>query len=140
MIRRVIIYIVTLVVFVGIDAVWLSQTAGPLYRATLGDVLLDQFRVVPAILFYLLNTVGIVTFVSIPALRHGGGWSHALVRGAMFGLFTYATYDLTNYATLRLWSLQLTAGDMIWGAAVTGIASALGLLISEPLIRRFAET
>jgi uncharacterized membrane protein len=135
MTRSIITYIATLVVFLGIDSIWLSQTAGPLYRATLGDALLDQFRITPAIVFYLLNTLGIVIFVSTPAIRDGGGWSNALIHGAMFGLFTYATYDLTNYATLRVWSLQLTVADMIWGAAVTGIASALGVLISAPIAR-----
>ena len=140
MTRSIITYIATLVVFLGIDSIWLSQTAGPLYRATLGDALLDQFRVTPAIIFYLLNTLGIVIFVSTPAIRDGGGWSNALIHGAMFGLFTYATYDLTNYATLRVWSLQLTVADMIWGAAVTGIASALGVLISAPIARLVGST
>jgi uncharacterized membrane protein len=134
MIQYVIIYVANLVIFLGLDAVWLSQMGGPLYRATLGDSLLDQFRVGPAIVFYLLNTLGLVIFVSVPALREGG-WSRALTHGAMFGLFTYATYDLTNYATLRLWSLQLTVADMIWGAAVTGISACLGVLIAAPLIR-----
>jgi len=140
MTRSIITYIATLVVFLGIDSIWLSQTAGPLYRATLGDALLDQFRITPAIVFYLLNTLGIVIFVSTPAIRDGGGWSNALIHGAMFGLFTYATYDLTNYATLRVWSLQLTVADMIWGAAVTGIASALGVLISAPIARLVGST
>jgi uncharacterized membrane protein len=134
MIPNLITYFATLVVFFGLDAVWLSQMGGRLYRATLGDSLLDNFRVAPAIVFYLLNTVGLVIFVSIPALREGG-WSRALTHGAMFGLFTYATYDLTNYATLRLWSLQLTVADMLWGAALSGIAACIGVLIAAPLIR-----
>jgi uncharacterized membrane protein len=135
MIGTAITYVATLVVFLAIDSVWLSQTAGPLYRATLGDSLLDQFRLVPAIVFYLLNTLGIVIFVSRPALRDGG-WSQALSHGALFGLFTYATYDLTNYATLRVWSLQLTVADMIWGAAVTGLSASLGVLIAAALTRK----
>jgi uncharacterized membrane protein len=139
MIRSAVTYLATLVVFLAIDSVWLSQTAGPLYRATLGDSLLDQFRLMPAILFYLLNTLGIVIFVSRPAMRNGGGWSHALSHGALFGIFTYATYDLTNYATLRVWSLQLTVADMIWGAAVTGLSASVGVLIAASLTRKLAR-
>ena len=115
------------------DAAWLSQAAPKLYRPTLGDVLLDGFRITPAVVFYLLQMVGIMIFVMMPAWQSGRG-STALVNGALFGLFTYATYDLTNYATIRLWSLQLTVLDMIWGTVVTAFSAGLGFVISNRIL------
>lgn len=121
----------TLVIFLAMDAVWIGLVALPNFRAMLGDAL--QFRVVPSLLFYLLYMVGILFFVVRPALQ-AGGWTTALAYGALFGFVAYGTYDLTNYATLKPWSLGLTASDMVWGAVVTGVSSAVGIVVGPYLL------
>jgi uncharacterized membrane protein len=121
----------TLVIFLAMDSVWIGLVALPNFRATFGDAL--QFRVVPSLLFYLLYMIGILFFVVRPALQ-AGGWTTALAYGALFGFVAYGTYDLTNYATLRPWSLGLTVSDMVWGAVVTGVASAVGIVAGPYLL------
>jgi uncharacterized membrane protein len=127
-------YLSTLVIFTGIDMVWLGLVAPRLYRPVLGDILLDKPRLSAAIVFYLLYAAGIVVFAVSGAVR-GGGWTQALLYGGLFGLFAYATYDLTNQATLRNWSLTLTIADIIWGSFLTGVAAALSCLITGALVR-----
>jgi len=122
---------VTLVIFLALDTVWIGMVALPNFRAAFGADLL--FRPVPGVLFYLLYLAGILFFVVRPALE-SGRWTTALVHGALFGLVAYGTYDLTNYATLRPWSLGLTVSDMIWGAFVTAVSSALGVVVGGFLL------
>ena len=119
------VYGVTLLVFLAVDAVWLAFVGGPLYAATIGPLLAEQFRIAPAVLFYLLHITGIMVLV-LPLARQRGGILAAFLYGAMFGLCTYGTYDLTNHAVLKLWTWQLTLIDMAWGALVTGLAAAAG--------------
>lgn len=122
-------YAATAVVFLGIDAIWLSLMGGTLYRPMLGDLLAEKFNVVPALAFYLIYVAGIVHF-PISAAFASGRWSTALVEGALFGFFAYATYDLTNQATLREWSTVITLADLCWGTALTALAATLGYLIT----------
>ena len=135
MLRYAVTYPLTLVIFAAIDSVWLTLTANPLYRATLGDLLLAKFRVGPAIAFYLIYLVGVMVF-AVQAAVASGSWTAALWRGALFGVIAYATYDLTNYATLKVWTLQLTVLDMIWGGFVTGTAATLGYVAGDWILRR----
>jgi uncharacterized membrane protein len=114
-------YVTALILFGLIDAAWLGIMANVLYRPTLGDILLTNLRVGPAIAFYLLFPVGIVVFAVTPAIKTGT-LSTAAAYGLLFGALAYATYDLTNYATLRNWSLQLTAVDIVYGALTTAAA------------------
>lgn len=123
-------YVAALVVMLALDFVWLSLTGDPLYRHVLGDLLLENFNVVPAALFYLLYGVGIVIFAIAPAFD-SPAWTTALVRGALFGVFAYATYDLTNQATLKNWSTVLTIADVTWGAVLTGAAATAGYLVGR---------
>ena len=121
-------YAASLVAFGIIDAIWLSTMAGILYRPTLGAILLDRLRWTPALIFYFGFPLGIVHFAVVPALATGQLWQ-AAVNGALFGLFAYATYDLTNHATLRVWTLKLTLADMAYGTVATGIAAAAAFLV-----------
>jgi uncharacterized membrane protein len=121
--RRIIPYVSTLLVFVALDAVWLTLTTA-IYRHQLGDLLAPQVRWVPAVAFYLLQVLGIQVFVLGRASRP----VQAVGFGAGFGFFTYATYDLTNWAVLKGWTFSISAMDMAWGAVVTGIASLAGFL------------
>jgi uncharacterized membrane protein len=129
MVRYGVIYIATLIIFAAIDAAWLGLVSASTYRQTLGDILLDKFRVAPAIAFYLLNIAGLMVF-AVPSHATPKPWQHALLFGALYGIFTYATYDLTNYATLRAWTLRLTLTDIAWGAFVSAIAAALGVTLA----------
>jgi len=126
-------YIATAIVFLVIDGAWLSVMAGRLYRPILGDMMLKQLRPIPAILFYLIYVSGILVFAIHPAID-GGGWLVAAERGAMLGLFCYATYDLTNQATLKNWSPIITIADLGWGTLVTAAASAIGYTIAEAAV------
>src|SRR5689334_20875552 len=119
--RFVVAYIVTAIVFLGLDALWLSQIALGMYRRELGDLLLAQPNLAVAGLFYLLFVAGIVLLVVFPALN-GGGWTTALWMGAVLGAVAYGTYDITNLSTLKGWSVTLTLIDLAWGTALTAIS------------------
>ncbi len=125
-------YIATAVVFLVIDGAWLSIMAGRLYRPILGDIMLKKLRPMPAILFYLIYLSGILVFAIHPAIESGVWWV-AAERGAMLGFFCYATYDLTNQATLRNWSPLITIVDLAWGTLVTAAASATGYSIAAAM-------
>lgn len=127
-------YGVTAVVFLAIDSVWLTTMANAFYRPMLGNLLADQPRLMVAVFFYLLYVVGIVYFAVVPALQ-AGHWSTALLNGAMLGLIAYATYDLTNQATLREWPFMVSVVDMAWGTFLTGLSATLGYLITAWLTK-----
>ena len=127
---NVIAYVATFLVFMAIDFVWLTTMASRLYKPYLGDIMADDFRPLPAVLFYLLFVLGLVFFAVRPAIA-SGDWKTALLQGAAFGFFCYATYDLTNQATLRTWSSVITIADMIWGTVLSGVAAAIGFRITR---------
>jgi uncharacterized membrane protein len=120
-------YLATAIAFLIVDAIWLYTMADHLYRPLLGDMLAPRYRLVPAIVFYLVYVGGIVFFAVMPALE-GGGAAKAAVNGAVLGLIAYATYDLTNQATLRDWPLTLTLADIPWGMFVTAIGASAGFV------------
>lgn len=128
-------FIVTLIVFAVIDTAWLGTMGDRLYRPLIGSMLADNFRVAPAIAFYVLYALGLTLFAVLPGLE--GGWKKALIWGGLFGLFAYGTYDLTNLATLKSWSLKLTIIDMAWGTAVSAGSSALACVLASRLLRLF---
>jgi uncharacterized membrane protein len=129
-------YLTVLAIFAVIDTLWLGTMASKIYRPLLGDILVQDFRVVPAVVFYAFYAAGLVIFAVAPALK-SGQWTTALLWGALFGLFAYGTYDLTNYATLRNWGLRITVIDMAWGTFVSGVASVLAYQLSSWLMRMF---
>lgn len=116
-------YVAALVVFGVLDAIWLTTMTSRLYRPALGEILLENLRFGPALVFYFLYPIGLVVFAAMPALR-SGSVGMALAYGALFGLLAYATYDLTNYATLRAWTLQLTLIDLAYGTVVAALTAA----------------
>jgi uncharacterized membrane protein len=134
MIRYVAAYVVTLVVFLSIDAVWLTTMANRLYKPTLGDILLPEFLPGPAITFYLIFIIGVVIFAVSPAIK-SGDWTSASIYGALFGFFSYGVYDFTNMATLRNWTLTITLADVVWGTILTGTSATLGYLGSGAVLR-----
>ncbi|OJY78505.1 MULTISPECIES: DUF2177 family protein [unclassified Rhizobium] len=129
----VVAYLTTLIVFVAIDFIWLSSMADRLYRPLLGDMLASGFRLAPAIAFYLIYALGLTALAVRPGLLAGSP-QMAVVCGAMLGFTAYATYDLTNQATLRNWSTILTIADLLWGTALSGVAAGIGQWVTERLL------
>lgn len=125
-------YATTLVVFLAIDALWLTLAAQRLYRPLMGGMLLEGFSLVPAALFYVIYIAGIVVFAITPALS-SGRWATAMLHGAFLGFVAYATYDLTNQATLRHWPLAVTIADLCWGTFLTATAATIGFLLTHAL-------
>ena len=115
-------YITVLVVFGIIDAIWLWQMADAFYRPALGDMLVEKVRMIPALIFYLSFPIGVVVFAVLPAHKEGTALT-AFALGALFGALCYAAYDLTNYATLKQWSVQITLIDIAYGAIVAGLCA-----------------
>jgi uncharacterized membrane protein len=125
-------YVLTAAVFFVIDLLWLGVVARDLYARSLGPLLRDDVRWAAAAVFYLLYIVGIFIFAIVPAVgRESPGY--AALMGALFGFFAYATYDLTNLATLEGWPLGLVFIDIPWGVVLTGTVSVAGYFILRAL-------
>ena len=123
------VYVATLLAFTVIDFVWLGFVAHGYYRSQIGHLLAGDVNLPAAAAFYLIYALGLVIFAVQPAVA-GGGVTKALMLGAMFGFFCYATYDLTNLATLKNWTLPVSLVDMAWGAVLSGIAAAAGAWVA----------
>ena len=125
-------YCIALPIFFGLDMVWLGVAAKNFYAKQIGFLMAPKVNWAAAILFYLLFLAGLVVFVIAPAVEKDS-WVRALMLGALFGLITYATYDLTNLATLKDWPLALTVVDLIWGTVLAGSVSVGTYLIASKL-------
>lgn len=123
-------YVAAAVALAGLDAVWLITANNAVYRASIGAILSPGFRPAPAIAFYALYLVGVVAFAVLPALSQGR-WRGAAWRGALLGLVCYATYDLTNQATLVVWPLSLSLIDMTWGMVLTTTGATAGFFAAR---------
>jgi len=131
--RSLLVYGITVPIFFAIDLVWLVVVARSFYRQHLGHLLAAEVRWGPAILFYLVFIAGLVFFAVRPALAAGSA-TRALGYGALFGLVTYATYDLTNHATLRDWPAIVTAVDLAWGSVLSASVAFLSYQASRRLL------
>lgn len=131
LIRTITTYALTGLCFALIDSIWLRTMYMRLYQPELGEVL-GGLRLGPAIAFYLIYIAGMMWFAVGPALANGR-WQTALVQGAVLGFLCYATYDLTNYATLKVWSFKVTALDILWGTFLTGSAALAGWAATRAL-------
>jgi uncharacterized membrane protein len=114
-----------------LDALWLRWAGPNLYRPALGELLAPAFRAPPAGVFYLCYIAGMVWFAVRPGIELGV--PHAVLNGALLGALCYATYDLTNQATLKVWSGSISAVDIAWGAAATALASGIAALAVRKL-------
>ncbi len=123
-------YAVTLVVFLAIDAVWLGLVARGFYARHLGHMLTAHPQWWAALLFYLLFVAGALVFVVVPGVERGV-LGVTLLRAALFGLVTYATYDLTNLATIKDWPVIVTVVDLIWGTALSTAVCAAGFMAGK---------
>jgi uncharacterized membrane protein len=125
--RNVVLYLATLVVLIPIDFLFLGIVAKDFFTSEVGDML-GELRPAPAILFYLLYVVGILIFVSGPAAAI---WQSTLAYGALFGLFCYATFDLTSLALLKHWTWPVAVVDVGWGSLVTAVSATVGLVVAN---------
>jgi uncharacterized membrane protein len=130
--RYVTLYLATLIVLVGLDFLFLGVVAKGFFTSEVGDML-GEIRIAPAMLFYLLYVVGVLIFVSGAT---GATLQSTLLYGALFGLFCYATFDLTSLSLLKHWSWSVAAVDVSWGATVTAVSSTAGLVIANRLAPR----
>lgn len=111
-------YIIAFIVFLGIDAIWLGLVAPKFYKSQIGHLMSDSPNLIAALVFYLIFIVGLVFFVIQPGVRDQSV-SYILLSGVLFGFITYATYDLTNLATLKDWPILVTVVDLAWGSALS---------------------
>jgi len=125
-------YLIALPVFFAIDMLWLGVLAKGFYAKHVGFLMRTDINWPAAIIFYLLFIVGLVLFVIAPAVQKQS-LMHAVAFGALFGLITYATYDLTNMATLKDWSLVVTIVDLIWGTVLATLVSSITYLIANKI-------
>ncbi|MEM1317015.1 MAG: DUF2177 family protein [Pseudomonadota bacterium] len=132
MTKIIIAYIATVIVFFAIDFVWLGTVAKDFYQSQIGPLLLDEFNITVAVLFYLVYIGGLIFFAVNPALQ-AGSLGKAALYGALFGFFCYATYDFTNLATLKGYTTTVAFVDLAWGTVLTGTSAFLGTWITMKL-------
>jgi len=125
-------YAVTLIATLAMDGAWLTLTNKTVYRPVIGPLMLPDFNVLPALVFYALFPIGLMIFAIVPAMK-AGSLGSAVLWGALLGAFAYMTYDLTNFTTLRGWTLQLTLIDIAWGTVLCGAASGIAYLVAPML-------
>jgi uncharacterized membrane protein len=130
--RYAVLYLATLFVLVPLDFLFLGIVAKDFFTSQVGNML-GEIKLLPAVLFYLLYVAGVVIFVSGSS---SATWQTTLLFGALFGLFCYATFDLTSLALLKHWSWAVAAVDVSWGAVVTAVSSTAGLLVANWLVPR----
>lgn len=124
--QTVILYIATLVIFLAVDVVGIRLLIRPVFERHIGDLLADPFRLGPAAAFYAFYIMGVLYFVSLPAIRQSAP-GQALSGGVLLGLMCYGTYEFTNLAIMRDWSWQQVITDTLWGGFLTGFAAWAGV-------------
>jgi uncharacterized membrane protein len=136
MLRVAILYLCTLAVLLPLDFLFLGTVGKKLFNSHVGDMILQSPRMAAAVLFYLIYIAGILVFVNGAA---PGNWQHNALYGALFGLFCYATFELTNMALLRHWEWAVVVPDIAWGATVTAAAASLGGLLAKWLLPKIGS-
>lgn len=129
MLRYLVLYAITVGIFFAIDILWIGVIAKNLYREKLGFILSDKVNWAAAIIFYLIYIGGIIYFAVEPAIQ-AQSFSTAIINGVLLGMLCYATYDLTNMATIAQWPLSITIIDIIWGGFLTGSCATATYFIS----------
>lgn len=131
---RLKLYLVTFIAFLAIDSLWLGLVAPSFYQSQIGFIMAESPNLLAAGLFYLLFIFGMVVFVVEPGVR-GGTLIQAVARGALFGLVTYATYDLTNLATLEGWPVLVTIVDLAWGTFLSAAVTLVSVWVGKRFVK-----
>lgn len=129
--KWIIAYLGAAISFGALDAIWLKWAGPNFYRPAIGELMADSFRVGPAAIFYLLYIAGMVWFAIRPGIENG--LSSAALNGALLGALCYATYDMTNQATLKIWPTYITIADICWGAFATSVAATTATFLVHKL-------
>ena len=119
-------YAAALLAMAVLDALWLGLLAKPMYQQGIGHLMAEQPKIPAAVVFYLLFPVGLMVFAVQPGAAVVPGWQACLGAAALYGLFTYATYDLSNLATLKNWPVSLAVIDIAWGMFISTASAAAG--------------
>ncbi|MBN2852712.1 MAG: DUF2177 family protein [Clostridia bacterium] len=133
MLKWIVVFLVTFIIFMVVDVMWLGLFAKKFYRKHLGFIMSDKFNLPVAAAFYFVFIIGLLFFVVSPAIKDQS-FVHALFGGMLFGLITYGTYDLTNMATLKNWPKLITIVDLIWGSSLCGVVSMVSYLLFKTYI------
>ncbi len=132
-IQAFIIYLCAFLVFIVIDLIWLGFIAKSFYRHQLSNLMAEKVKWIPALIFYLVYTIGVLYLVVLPA-SDKSSLSQALLMGALLGFVSYSTYDLSNMATIRDWPVKVVFADIVWGTILTAIVSLISYLIAQSLV------
>ena len=133
LIQAFIVYLSTFLVFIVIDLIWIGFIARSFYRHQLSNLMAEKVKWIPAVVFYLIYSVGVLLLVVLPA-SDKSSLSQALLMGALLGFVSYSTYDLSNMATLKNWPIKVVFADIIWGTLLTAIVSLISYLIAQSLV------
>lgn len=125
-------YFSTLLVFLGIDYIWLTKISTNFYKSGIGHLMSEKPNLTAAGITYLLHVIGTIIFAINPALKAQSP-KLALIYGALYGFFTYVTYDLTNLATLKNWPIKIVYVDVLWGVFLTGVTALAGYYIGSKI-------
>ncbi len=132
--RYIALFLITTGIFFAIDMLWLGVIAKNFYREKLSFIFTGQVNWAAAIIFYLIYIAGILYFAILPEI-HTGNWKMVLLNGAILGFLCYATYDLTNMATIKQWPLTVVIVDIIWGTILTGSVAVISYLTATRLLQ-----
>ncbi|MGC1494618.1 MAG: DUF2177 family protein [Sulfitobacter sp.] len=127
----ILLYILTFVLFLGLDYFGLSYLIKPVFEKYIGGLLLEQFRIFPAFLFYAFYIAVVLWFVSVPAMAEGKSLLWVFANAALIGAFAYGTYEFTNLATLKDWTWTMVATDLTWGTVLTATAATGGVWVAR---------
>jgi uncharacterized membrane protein len=131
-IERFVLYFSTLAVCFGIDLIWLGLMNSRFYKPQLAGLMSNKVNWLPAILFYVVFVIGLLLLVVLPAVDHGS-WIRAMLLGGLFGMVAYATYDLSNLATIKNWPVVVTIVDIVWGTTLSAILALISYFIAKAL-------
>ncbi len=132
-IQSFIIYLCTFLVFIIIDLIWLGFIAKSFYRHQLSNLMAENVKWVPALIFYTVYAIGVLLLVVLPAADESS-LSQALLMGALLGFISYSTYDLSNMATIKNWPIRVVLADIIWGTILTAMVSLISYLVAQSLV------
>jgi uncharacterized membrane protein len=132
LLKTLILYLSTAAVFFAIDLIWLGLMHSRFYKVQLAEFMSDKVNWLPAILFYLLFIVGLLLLVVLPAVEHDS-WIRALLLGGLLGMVAYATYDLTNLASMKNWPTVVTMVDIVWGTILAATVATISYFIAKAL-------
>lgn len=128
-------FVIILFTMLAIDSLWIGVMYERFYSPNIGTLLAEDIKLLPALIFYMIYAAALAILVLLPSIKHQDGTFHTFLRGTLFGLVAYATYDLTNHATLKNWPLVVTLVDMVWGSLLTGLVTLSTLLILRKIVK-----